>query len=64
MTDRKTVSTITDPELTDLYDQAARAEAALREALDCIIFGNGTPRDPDDLTRWRTVLDCAQQPTT
>lgn len=57
MTDRKTVSTITDIELTDLYDQAARAEAALREALDCIIYGNGQPRDPNDLARWRAALD-------
>lgn len=38
-------------------ERADRLAATLREALDCIILGNGAPRDPDDLTRWRAVLD-------
>ncbi|MFJ5967915.1 hypothetical protein [Streptomyces sp. NPDC093060] len=62
MTDRKTVSTITDIELTDLYDQTARTAEALREALDCIIYGNGQPRDPNDLARWRATLNPQEQP--
>ncbi|MFF7130361.1 hypothetical protein [Streptomyces sp. NPDC008240] len=46
---------------SDQRQRAKRAEAALREALDCIIFGNGQPRDPNDLTRWRTAL-AGEQP--
>jgi hypothetical protein len=37
-------------------ERAERAETALRETLDCIIYGNGQPRDPNDLTRWRAAL--------
>jgi hypothetical protein len=36
--------------------RAERAEAALREALDCIILGGGHPNDPADLDRWRAAL--------
>jgi hypothetical protein len=37
------------------HERAERAEAALREALDCITFGLGQP-NPGDLDRWRAAL--------
>lgn len=70
MTGRRTASTITDTELDQLYDERDAVTAALREVLnafstasvDGVIVGHllvGAIQ-PEDMNRWRAVLD---QPT-
>ena len=64
MNNRVSLDHLTDDDLDQLYDDLARTKAALADALDCIILGNGQPRDPGDLTRWRAALNQPGPPAT
>lgn len=57
MTDRVRLDDLTSDQYDHLCDQLARAQAALREALNALVHNGGIPPAEADVDRWRATLD-------